>query len=296
VRSTVARSHAAEVLRSGDLLLEVAGRPVTCYGDVEEALLASGGGGGGFAADGSPSDGADGVATAARDAADGRPEKRARKASSSSAAVAAAAEAAPDGAEAAAASAAGPALPLTIFRGGAVLPAAVRLGREDGIGTRRLVHFCGAQLQAPHRAVRELGFLPEGASGVFVSRWHHGSPAHRYGLYALHMLLELNGQATPDLDTLLRVAAPLQARAETTAAPLAAPTPIPTAAAPPHAARCARPRRVPSHSLTHHSPKPAIPPQNPAWKMPKNDDGNNNRTARLCASRSSTWRRPPPRC
>lgn len=35
-------------------------------------------------------------------------------------------------------------------------------------------------LQYPHRGVRELGFLPE-RHGVYVSRWHHGSPAHRYG-------------------------------------------------------------------------------------------------------------------
>lgn len=35
-------------------------------------------------------------------------------------------------------------------------------------------------LQSPHRGVRELGFLPE-RHGVYVSRWHHGSPAHRYG-------------------------------------------------------------------------------------------------------------------
>ena len=46
------------------------------------------------------------------------------------------------------------------------------------------MHWCGAQLQAPHRSVRELGYLPE-RHGVYVSRWHHGSPAHRYGLYAL---------------------------------------------------------------------------------------------------------------
>jgi hypothetical protein len=55
---------------------------------------------------------------------------------------------------------------------------------------RRLVHWCGAQLQAPHRAVRELGFQPEHA-GVFISRWHHGSPAHRFGLFALHWILEV---------------------------------------------------------------------------------------------------------
>jgi hypothetical protein len=38
--------------------------------------------------------------------------------------------------------------------------------------------------------VRELGFQPEHA-GVFISRWHHGSPAHRFGLFALHWILEV---------------------------------------------------------------------------------------------------------
>eukprot|EP00775_Hariotina_reticulata_P006275 gene6275-6514_t len=99
---------------------------------------------------------------------------------------------------------------VTLFRGGAVLDVTVQLGQEDSLGTDRLVHWCGAQLQAPHRAVRELGFMPEGASGVFISRWHHGSPAHRYGLFALHWIMEVNGHATPDLDTLLQVVAPLR--------------------------------------------------------------------------------------
>ncbi len=94
---------------------------------------------------------------------------------------------------------------VTLFRAGHIMEVEVQLGQEDGMGTGRLVHWCGAQLQAPHRAVRELGFLPAGASGVYVSRWHHGSPAHRYGLYALHWVLEVNGHATPDLDTFLKV-------------------------------------------------------------------------------------------
>lgn len=55
------------------------------------------------------------------------------------------------------------------------------------------------RLQAPHRAVREGGFLPA-CSGVFISRWHHGSPSHRYGLYALQFVQEVNGVPTPDLD------------------------------------------------------------------------------------------------
>ena len=57
--------------------------------------------------------------------------------------------------------------------------------------------------QAPHRAVREGGALPEGC-GVFVSRWHHGSPAHRYALYALQFVQEVNGVPTPDLEAFVK--------------------------------------------------------------------------------------------
>jgi S1-C subfamily serine protease len=55
------------------------------------------------------------------------------------------------------------------------------------------------QIQATHRAVREAGFVPE-QNGVFISRWHHGSPAHRYGVYALNWITSVNGAPTPDLD------------------------------------------------------------------------------------------------
>lgn len=59
-------------------------------------------------------------------------------------------------------------------------------------------------LQAPHRPVRALGFAPA-AAGVYVSRWHHGSPAHRYSLYALHWLTQLNGLPVPDLDAFVAI-------------------------------------------------------------------------------------------
>ena len=79
------------------------------------------------------------------------------------------------------------------------------LTSTDVLGTRRLIHWCGAQLQEPHRNVRELGFLPEEGSGVFVSRWHHGSPAQTYGLFALNWIVEVDGKRTPDLETFVRV-------------------------------------------------------------------------------------------
>lgn len=33
------------------------------------------------------------------------------------------------------------------------------------------------------------------------SRWCHGSPVHRYGLFALQWIVEVNGKPTPDLDS-----------------------------------------------------------------------------------------------
>lgn len=58
-------------------------------------------------------------------------------------------------------------------------------------------------VQAPHRAAKEAGAVPE-SCGVFISRWHHGSPAHRYALYALQFVQEVNGVPTPDLDAFVR--------------------------------------------------------------------------------------------
>ena len=36
-------------------------------------------------------------------------------------------------------------------------------------------------------------------------RWYHGSPAQRYGLYALNWVASVNGEPTPDLDTFVKV-------------------------------------------------------------------------------------------
>lgn len=182
MRSTVASSHAAQVLRSGDMILAVNSQPVTSFIDVESLIAAAG-----ATADqqqqqqeASMLDPADKQRPAKRHKGSGQHDEQQ------------------------------PLVNLTVFRAGAVIDIAVCLGQEDSLGTDRLVHWCGAQLQTPHRAVRELGFQPEGTAGVFISRWHHGSPAHRYGLFALHWILEVNGQPTPDLDTFLQVVAPLR--------------------------------------------------------------------------------------
>ncbi len=198
VRSTAAASSAAAVLQSGDMLLAVEGEPVTSFGDVEGKLAAM-----------AASSGASSPVVASEEVA--RPAKRTRRSSGGGVGAAgspmangvangaangtANGKADSNGVAEGVAEGGAPCVSLTVFRGGAVLEVKVALGAEDGMGTNRLVHWCGAQLQAPHRAVRELGFLPEGAAGVYISRWHHGSPAHRFGLYALHFIMEVSGQA-----------------------------------------------------------------------------------------------------
>lgn len=38
-----------------------------------------------------------------------------------------------------------------------------------------------------------------------IHRWCHGSPVHRYGLYALQWIVEINGKPTPNLDAFVDV-------------------------------------------------------------------------------------------
>uniref|UniRef100_A0A1J3CM07 Protease Do-like 7 n=1 Tax=Noccaea caerulescens TaxID=107243 RepID=A0A1J3CM07_NOCCA len=91
-------------------------------------------------------------------------------------------------------------LNLTILRQGREIELVVGTDKRDGNGTTRVINWCGCVVQDPHPAVRALGFLPEEGHGVYVTRWCHGSPAHRYGLYALQWIVEVNGKKTPDLN------------------------------------------------------------------------------------------------
>ncbi|KAK1279930.1 Protease Do-like 7 [Acorus gramineus] len=96
-------------------------------------------------------------------------------------------------------------LNVTVFRQGHERELVVGTDVRDGNGTTRMVNWCGCVVQDPHPAVRALGFLPEEGHGVYVARWCHGSPVHRYGLYALQWIVEINGKLTPDLETFVDV-------------------------------------------------------------------------------------------
>jgi S1-C subfamily serine protease len=82
----------------------------------------------------------------------------------------------------------------------AELTVTVKLHRLPGFGTDRVVQWSGMQLQGPHWAVSNLGYMPPGGGGVYCSRWCYGSPAHKYGLRATIWVVEVNGEPVADLD------------------------------------------------------------------------------------------------
>jgi len=105
-------------------------------------------------------------------------------------------------------------LPMTVCRSGAILEVEVEVSDVSCVGTSRLTHWAGCILQAAHRPVAELGFAPvwkhpetgvETKLDVFVSRWFHGSPAHRYGVFALHWVAEVNDTPAPTLDAFIAI-------------------------------------------------------------------------------------------
>lgn len=74
----------------------------------------------------------------------------------------------------------------------------------------RLVFWAGAVLQTPHRALAAQRNVP--AEGVFVAHFAYGSPASRYQLWAGRRIVEVDGEATPDLESFMRAIAHRQDR------------------------------------------------------------------------------------
>jgi S1-C subfamily serine protease len=91
---------------------------------------------------------------------------------------------------------------LTIFRAQQEMKMSVNTALLHGRGTEKIVFWAGAVLQNPHRALLQLGL---DYKGVYCSRYHYGSPAHRYDLRAVFWILEINGEKTPNLEEFLKV-------------------------------------------------------------------------------------------
>ncbi len=90
-----------------------------------------------------------------------------------------------------------PEVNVTVWRGGEATDVLVETAVLNGRGIDRVVSWAGALLQDPHRAMAvQRGIEPY---GVYVAFFSYGSPATRYGLWAGRRIVEVDGEATPDL-------------------------------------------------------------------------------------------------
>jgi S1-C subfamily serine protease len=92
---------------------------------------------------------------------------------------------------------------VTVWRDNSERVFDIRTTELNGVDIDRLVMWAGATLQKPHRAMLAQRGMP--AEGVYVGYFAYGSPATRYGLFPGRRIVEVDGVATPDLDTFLRV-------------------------------------------------------------------------------------------
>ena len=141
VRSRLAGSHAAEVLHDGDMLLAVRGQPVVNVQAVEALLTAS-------LHNCSPKLDSLGACTPDLEAGISSLELASGKAEPyQEPAEVGPVTGQPPAGTLGKGSRPGEAVPLTILHNGQVEDVVVHLAEEDGLGTDRLVHWCGAQLQ-----------------------------------------------------------------------------------------------------------------------------------------------------
>ncbi|MEM9172301.1 MAG: trypsin-like peptidase domain-containing protein [Pseudomonadota bacterium] len=92
---------------------------------------------------------------------------------------------------------------VEFWRNDALQTATIKTEVLDGTTADRVVQWGGALLQDPYRELaRQRGIRPV---GVYVAYFNYGSPATRYGMWAGRRIVEVNGQATEDLDAFLAV-------------------------------------------------------------------------------------------
>lgn len=87
---------------------------------------------------------------------------------------------------------------ITYLSQGKVHTADVETTSLDGNNIEQLFFWSGLYLHSPHRAAQLQGNVSD--SGIYVASYNYGSPATRYGVYAMRRIVEIDGQEieTPD--------------------------------------------------------------------------------------------------
>ena len=81
---------------------------------------------------------------------------------------------------------------ITYFSEGEINTASLKPMPLFGRDIDQVFYWAGLYLHAPHRAAQLQGNVS--ASGVYIASYKYGSPATRYGLYAMQRIVEIDGQ------------------------------------------------------------------------------------------------------
>jgi pro-apoptotic serine protease NMA111 len=85
-----------------------------------------------------------------------------------------------------------PQVSITYFSEGQVNSVQIQTNLLTGNDIEQVFFWSGLYLHAPHRAAQLQGNVS--ASGVYVASYQFGSPATRYGMYAMRRIIEIDGQ------------------------------------------------------------------------------------------------------
>jgi pro-apoptotic serine protease NMA111 len=99
---------------------------------------------------------------------------------------------------------------VTVFRDGREVTERIGTVELSGEGIQRVVLWAGALLQPPHRAISAQRGIE--SQGVYVSYFGFGSPASRSRLFAGRRIVAVDGEPTPDIDSLIAAVSGLDDR------------------------------------------------------------------------------------
>ncbi|NQZ22499.1 MAG: PDZ domain-containing protein [Colwellia sp.] len=95
-----------------------------------------------------------------------------------------------------------PEVGVTYFSEGKIHSQTLTTTLLNGKDIEQVFYWSGLYLHSPHRAAQQQGNVSE--DGVYVASYSYGSPATRYGLYAMRRIVEIDGQPIKNTDDFVK--------------------------------------------------------------------------------------------
>lgn len=95
-----------------------------------------------------------------------------------------------------------PEVAVTYFSEGKIHSQRLTTTLLNGQDIEQVFYWSGLYLHAPHRAAQQQGNVSE--DGVYVASYSYGSPATRYGLYAMQRIVEIDGKSIDTTDDFVK--------------------------------------------------------------------------------------------